>query len=101
MSTKLAEHVSRKARVELTKLILDSGWSIGTIADEIGVTRRAIYYWLDPRETHPSNSNLDELLRLAFELDIQGTSKVLLKEVDNFRAALNECIFDSLERKDK
>ncbi|MEA1904515.1 MAG: helix-turn-helix transcriptional regulator [Candidatus Hadarchaeota archaeon] len=86
----LSEFVSRRARVRLLRLILDNGITQRELATEIGVTRQAVNKWLNPRETHPKNGNLDHILDLAHELDGERTSRILQNELLVFAQLLSE-----------
>lgn len=86
----LSEFVSRRARVRLLQLILDNGITRRELATEVGVTRQAVDKWLDPRETHPKNVNLDRIIDLARELDGERTSRILQDELLIFARILSE-----------
>lgn len=80
----LAEFVSRRGRVRLVEMLLGAGLSSRRIASEVGVTPRSVRRWLNPRETHPCNKNLDYLLELALRTDPNQTHEILLKELTLF-----------------
>ncbi|KXB04193.1 hypothetical protein AKJ47_00275 [candidate division MSBL1 archaeon SCGC-AAA261G05] len=80
----LAEYVSRRARVDLVQLVLENGMTQKELANRVGVTQQAVHKWLDPRETHPKNENLDCVINLAFELDRRETRGILHGELLSF-----------------
>ncbi|KXB03236.1 hypothetical protein AKJ48_04075, partial [candidate division MSBL1 archaeon SCGC-AAA261O19] len=101
MDSELTEHISREGRVRLVNLILDNGWTVSELARRLGVSRQAVYLWLDSQETHPNNSHLGDLVNLAIEVDDQSASKILLGEVNQFRLAVDEKILGQISGKDK
>jgi hypothetical protein len=50
----------------------------------IGVSARSIYRWLDPKQTHPCNQNLDKLLDLALEENPNNTFQLFTAEASDF-----------------
>ncbi|MDI6642703.1 MAG: helix-turn-helix transcriptional regulator [Candidatus Hodarchaeaceae archaeon] len=80
----LAEFVSRRGRVMLLQLVLDSGMTQNEVAVYLSVTQQAVSKWLNPRETHPCNKNLRRLLKLAWEISPRGSLEVLKHEHDTF-----------------
>lgn len=95
----VTEHISRKGRVELVRLVLENGWQVQELAVRLGVSRRAIYFWLNPHETHPDNSHLEDLVGLAIEVNGRAASEILLREVNQFRVAVNEEIWEQFGRR--
>jgi predicted transcriptional regulator len=86
----LAEFVSRRARVKLVEMLIDAGFSPEYIASVIGVTSRSVRRWLDPKETHPCNRNLDRLLELAWETNPHRTFELLRDELGLFAELLSQ-----------
>jgi transcriptional regulator with XRE-family HTH domain len=86
----LSEFVSRCARVELIDLILKNGMTQGDLAAKVGVTQSAVSKWLNPRETHPCNKNLDRLIDLAYRVDRNRTLGILRGELLTFARFLSE-----------
>ena len=87
---RLSEFVSRRGRVKLVRLLLHSGWSATELARALGITRQAIYLWLKPRETHPCNLNLDQLLDLALNANRVKAVEILRRELEIFQKLLSE-----------
>jgi len=85
----LAEFVSRRARVRLLRLVLDDGMTQGEVAARIGVTQQAVSKWLNPKETHPCNKNLDRLLKLTWETDRRRMLRTLRQELNSFSGLLS------------
>jgi len=85
----LAEFVSRRARVKLVELLIDAGFSSKHIASIIGITSRSVRRWLDPKETHPCNRNLDRLLELAWQTNSHQTFELLRDELGLFAELLS------------
>lgn len=86
----LSEFVSRRARVKIVQLMLDNGMTQQELAAEIGVSQQAVNKWLNPRETHPKNLNLDRIIDLAHELEEEQTRKILQDELLVFARLLSE-----------
>lgn len=84
----LSEYVSRRARVSLVQLILENGVTQGDLADRVGVTQQAVHKWLDPRETHPKNENLEHVITFALKLDEGKTRDILQGELLTFAGLL-------------
>lgn len=78
--------------MRLVNLILDNDWTVSGLARRLGVSRQAVYLWLDPRETHPNNSHLRSLIDLAIEANGKVASEILLEEVEQFRVAVDKRI---------
>ena len=87
----LAEYVSRRGRVRLVEMLLDAGLSSGQIASEVKVTPRSVRRWLNPRETHPCNKNLDLLLELALRTDADRACEILLEDLTLFSRLVSDC----------
>lgn len=85
----LAEFVSRRARVRLLRLVLDDGMTQSEVAASVGVTQQAVNKWLNPKETHPCNKNLDRLLKLAWERDQDRVLRILQRELNSFSSLLS------------
>ena len=85
----LTEFVSRRARVKLLRLILDNGMAQCEVAARMGVTQQAVSKWLNPRETHPCNKNLDRLLKLAWGTNPDHTLRILKLELSSFTRLLS------------
>lgn len=86
----LSEFVSRRARVKIVQLMLDNGMTQQELAAEIGVSQQAVNKWLNPRETHPKNRNLDRIIDLAYELEEEQTRRILQDELLIFARLLSE-----------
>jgi len=86
----LAEFVSRRGRVKLIEVLFGAGLSSREIAIEVGVTPRSVRRWLNPRETHPCNENLDCLLELALRTDPNQTHEILLGELNLFAKLISD-----------
>lgn len=86
----LAEFVSRRARVKLVEMLVDAGFSPNQIAAVIGVTARSVRRWLDPKETHPCNKNLDRLLELAWQTSPHQTFELLRDELGLFAELISQ-----------
>jgi len=84
----LAEFISRRARVKLVEILQNTGLSLEHIADAVGVTARSVRRWLDPRETHPCNRNLDRLLELSWKIGPRQTFELLRDELGLFAELL-------------
>jgi hypothetical protein len=85
----ICEYISRHARVELIELLLDKFGSISRVAREIGVTEGAVRKWVNYNSTHPSNQNLQKIVRLALELDEDYTRDVLKRDFLRHREYLD------------
>jgi transposase-like protein len=88
------EFISRRARANLVELLCDNGWSIADVAGAVGVASQAVYKWLDPRGTHPSNRNLRKLLKLALDADSNRTLDLLRVEAAEFQQLI-QCLPNS------
>jgi predicted transcriptional regulator len=86
----LAEFVSRRGRVRLVEMLLGAGLSSGQIAIEVGVTPRSVRRWLNPRETHPCNENLDRLIELALRTYPNNVHELLLEELTLFAKLISD-----------
>ena len=86
----LAEFVSRRGRVRLVEMLLGAGLSSGQIAIEVGVTTRSVRRWLNPRETHPCNENLDRLIELALRTDPNHVHELLIEELTLFAKLISD-----------
>ena len=86
----LSEFISRRARVKILHLILDNGMTQQRLAAEIGVSQQAVSKWLNPKETHPKNYNLNRIIDLVYELEREKTSKILQDELLTFAHLLSK-----------
>jgi len=86
----LAEFVSRRGKVRLVEMLLGAGLSSGQIAIEVGVTPRSVRRWLNPRETHPCNENLDRLIELALRTDPNHVHELLREELTLFAKLISD-----------
>ncbi len=85
----LAEFISRRARVRLVEMLKHDGLSTEQIAAATGVTARSIRRWLNPKQTHPCNRNLDRLLELAWQIDREQAFDVLRDDLGLFAQLLS------------
>lgn len=86
----ISEFISRRARIKLVRLLLDNGMTQAQLAEEVGVTQQAVSKWLDPKETHPRNENLNRLLVLGWAADSNSTLQILRDELTIFRRLLSK-----------
>ncbi|KXB09661.1 hypothetical protein AKJ35_00155 [candidate division MSBL1 archaeon SCGC-AAA833F18] len=69
----MCEYVSRRVRSNLVNLLVEEFESKSELSKILGVSHAAVIDWLNSDGSHPSNRNLERIIKLALESDARGT----------------------------
>jgi DNA-binding MurR/RpiR family transcriptional regulator len=64
--------------------------SIRRLARELNVSHAAVVKWSRSHETHPSNMNLKQVIKLALELNPSETVKILKRDFEKHGSTLKK-----------
>lgn len=90
----VAERLSRWARIELLRLLLDVGMRKKDISDICKVTPAAISHWINKSGHHPSDEATIRLLGVAWGKDPERVKSILKSEADRFMMDLEKIGID-------
>jgi transposase len=86
----LSEFISRRGRLRLLSVLFDELSSLENVSKMIGVSRIAIYRWLNDVYRHPSNENTHKILKVATALDREKVREILLDELKTFNTLVHK-----------
>lgn len=71
-------------------VLFDESLSIEDVAKVVGVSRVAVYRWLNDARRHPSNENTDKILEAAAAVDRERVRQILLDELKTFNTLVHK-----------
>jgi len=86
----LLEYVSRSARTELIRILIDHLGSTRAVARELKISAKAVWNWTNTNSTHPSNYHLRGVLQLAIKMDREKALDILEEDLLKHRSALRQ-----------
>lgn len=86
----LCEYVSRVVRSKLIRLLMEEFGSISDLARKLNISHAAVIKWLHPKGVHPSNTNLQRIIKLALGLRPDETIEILARDLSRHTALMEK-----------
>lgn len=81
----LSEFVSRRGRMKVLEALLEEFDTPVEVAKRLEISRNAVYGWINEEKRHPSNSNLEKMLKILNRENEEKFRDFLVEELQIFQ----------------